>query len=101
MTVVQGLWSLSKAGNTEDCPVGARAVGETQLGDAAQGVRRQGKIPWLPLPQTANLPPKTSRWPMRSLQTWSLGSAACRSQPLCNSEQSQGRAAQGSEGKED
>lgn len=41
MTVAQGLRSLSKAGNTEDGPVGAGAVGETQLGDAAQGVRRQ------------------------------------------------------------
>lgn len=39
--MVQGLRSLSKAGNTEDCPIAAGAVGETQLGDAAQGVRRQ------------------------------------------------------------
>lgn len=53
MTAAQGLWSLSKAGNTEECPVGDGAV-EVD-GDAAQGVRRQGKIPFS-LPQTTISP---------------------------------------------
>ena len=59
-------------------------------GDAAQGVRRRRKIPWLLPSSNHPSPPRTSRRPMSSLRAWSLGSAVCRSQSLCNAERNQG-----------